>query len=294
VRGQNGYKCHIMSEAHLRMVKVFGEAPKHFVDNFSQQFQSNFLRLLRMRFGTRRVHANVVYNEFIKDKEHIHMNSTRWATLGDLCQYLAREGYVRAECTDKGWFITYLDRDPETLARQEALEREERHRLSEEQRNQRAIEEMVRRGLERERAAQAAASPADDADDDDHPDGDTEETDEHSEGEGSSSAEQERSSSASPLDPGRPKLAFALQPAVSAGASVEQSLERDKETASAPAVAVFSEESLPSLTMPLSAGDRKRPSALDEIMHQEMQKKARADAAKVEPIVLPNWLHVCV
>jgi len=27
--------------------------------------------------GTRRVHCNVVYNEYIQNKEHIHMNATR-------------------------------------------------------------------------------------------------------------------------------------------------------------------------------------------------------------------------
>ena len=27
--------------------------------------------------GTRRVHCNVIYNEYIQNKEHIHMNATR-------------------------------------------------------------------------------------------------------------------------------------------------------------------------------------------------------------------------
>ena len=27
--------------------------------------------------GTRRVHCNIIYNEYIQNKEHIHMNATR-------------------------------------------------------------------------------------------------------------------------------------------------------------------------------------------------------------------------
>ena len=39
-----------------------------------------------------RVSAKVVYNEFINDKNHIHMNSTKWLTLTEFVKYLGRTG----------------------------------------------------------------------------------------------------------------------------------------------------------------------------------------------------------
>ena len=33
------------------------------------------------RHRTKRIRANQVYNEYIQDRNHIHMNSTRWTTL---------------------------------------------------------------------------------------------------------------------------------------------------------------------------------------------------------------------
>lgn len=42
--------------------------------------------------GTKRVHNNIVYNEYISDREHIHMNSTKWETLTDFTKWLGREG----------------------------------------------------------------------------------------------------------------------------------------------------------------------------------------------------------
>lgn len=33
--------------------------------------------ILRRQYGTRRVHCNVVYQEYIRDKDHYHMNATR-------------------------------------------------------------------------------------------------------------------------------------------------------------------------------------------------------------------------
>lgn len=42
--------------------------------------------------GTKRVHNNIVYNEYISHREHVHMNSTKWETLTDFTKWLGREG----------------------------------------------------------------------------------------------------------------------------------------------------------------------------------------------------------
>jgi len=53
-----------------------------------------FLELLRRRFGTKRVGANIVYQEYIADKEHTHMNATQWETLTEFIKWLGREGSI--------------------------------------------------------------------------------------------------------------------------------------------------------------------------------------------------------
>jgi hypothetical protein len=55
-----------------------------------------------------RVSAKVVYNEFIADRNHVHMNSTRWLTLTEFVKHLGREGKCKVEETEKGWFITLI------------------------------------------------------------------------------------------------------------------------------------------------------------------------------------------
>lgn len=42
----------------------------------------------------------------------------RWQSLAQFVQYLGKEGKIIAEETPKGWYITYIDRDPEVMARQ--------------------------------------------------------------------------------------------------------------------------------------------------------------------------------
>lgn len=45
------------------------------------------------------------------------MNSTRWETLTGFVKYLGRTGKCTVDETEEGWFITWIDRDPETIAR---------------------------------------------------------------------------------------------------------------------------------------------------------------------------------
>lgn len=49
------------------------------------------------------------------------MNATQWTTLGDFIAYLGREGKCIVEETEKGWYIQWVDRTPETLARKGRL-----------------------------------------------------------------------------------------------------------------------------------------------------------------------------
>ncbi|GAA6231416.1 DNA/RNA-binding protein KIN17 [Lates japonicus] len=145
-RDENGFKCHCMSESHQRQLLLASEDPNKFMDYFSDEFKSDFLELLRRRFGTKRVHNNIVYNEYISYREHVHMNSTQWETLTDFTKWLGREGLCKVDETPKGWYIQYIDRDPETIRRQEEQARKKKQEMDDEERSARFIEEQVRRG----------------------------------------------------------------------------------------------------------------------------------------------------
>ncbi len=116
-RDQNGFKCHIQSESHQRQLLIFADNPHRFLNDFSKEFEVNFMHLLKCMHGTKRVEANKVYQEYIADKEHVHMNATRWETLTGFVMYLGKTGKCKVDQTEKGWYITWIDRDPETIAR---------------------------------------------------------------------------------------------------------------------------------------------------------------------------------
>lgn len=148
-RDENGFKCHCMSESHQRQLLIFADNPNEFIDSFSKEFEDDFMLLLRRRFGTRRVHSNVVYQEFISIRNHLHMNSTQWETLTEFVKWLGREGKCKVDNTEKGWFITYIDRDPETLARQKATESKEKMEMDDDEKTAKFIEKQIEREMSR-------------------------------------------------------------------------------------------------------------------------------------------------
>jgi DNA/RNA-binding protein KIN17 len=122
-RDQNGFKCHLTSESHLRQMKIFSDNAMGIMDGMSKEFEKLYLDTLRQRHGTKRVNANNVYQEVIQDRHHVHMNATKWATLTDFVQYLGKMGKCVVEETERGWYISYIERDASILAREEAQQR---------------------------------------------------------------------------------------------------------------------------------------------------------------------------
>lgn len=134
-------------------MRVFAENPHSVLDEFSQEFERGFLETLSSLHGTKRVKANTVYQEYIADKHHIHMNATIWTTLTGFCMHLGKESKAIVDETEKGWFIQWVDRDPKLLARQAQAEQRQKFELDEEERRKREIAAQVQAAEERLRAS---------------------------------------------------------------------------------------------------------------------------------------------
>lgn len=154
-RDENGFKCHTTSEAHQRQLLLFADNSGKYIHSFSKEFADGYVELLRRRFRTKRVSANKVYQEYIANKDHLHMNATRWLTLSDFAKWLGRTGQCVVDETETGWFIAYIDRSPEVLERQAKADRKEKQDKDDEERLQEYIAQQVER---------AKAARADDAD----------------------------------------------------------------------------------------------------------------------------------
>ena len=99
--------------------------------------------VLSHNHGTKRVQANKVYKEYIGDKQHVHMNSTGWTSLTGFIKYLGKEGKIVCDETEKGWYITYIDRDPKVIAKQALANQRQHAELDDEQRTDRLLQQQL-------------------------------------------------------------------------------------------------------------------------------------------------------
>ncbi|KAK4052787.1 hypothetical protein OIV83_002074 [Microbotryomycetes sp. JL201] len=165
-RDENGFKCHTQSEAHLRQMLVVGESAGKHIADYTSRFQAEFVSLLSRRWGTKRVRINQVYNEYIQDKNHLHMNATRFTSLTEFCKHLGRTGVAHVDENEKGWWISWIDNSPRALARNAATQQKERADMDDEMRQRKLIQEQIERAREegerrrRERLALAGKESA--------------------------------------------------------------------------------------------------------------------------------------
>ncbi len=131
-------------------MKLFSENANSIVRQKSNEFEKLFLDTLRLRHSTVMVNANNVYQEIIRDKQHVHMNATHWATLSDFVQYLGKMGKAKVEETERGWYIQY--RPVQTIQQQEEAVRRQQQAVADEQAEEAYQEKMMQ--LRQEQLAQ--------------------------------------------------------------------------------------------------------------------------------------------
>lgn len=76
------------------------------------------MRILKTKYGSQKILANQVYQEYIRDYDHIHMNGTKWLSLNAFVEWLGENNYCEIEETTKGWYINIIDKEPEELKKE--------------------------------------------------------------------------------------------------------------------------------------------------------------------------------
>ena len=70
--------------------------------------------------------------------------------------FILFSGHCVVDQTEKGWFVTYIDRDWEAIKRQEELSKKEKMDLTDDERAQRFIEKQIQRAAAMEKDKEVA------------------------------------------------------------------------------------------------------------------------------------------
>ncbi|KGU29451.1 DNA/RNA-binding protein KIN17 [Candida albicans P57055] len=102
-RDSNGFKNHLSSPSHIKKVSEIHESgdSSKLIETYSTKFQDEFIKLLRINHGTKFINANKFYQEYIRERDHIHMNSTRWRSLTSFIKHLGKNGIVKVQTNDE-------------------------------------------------------------------------------------------------------------------------------------------------------------------------------------------------
>ncbi|AET39117.1 Rts2p Ecym_4035 [Eremothecium cymbalariae DBVPG len=150
-RDDNGFQSHIKSPSHLKRI---GQVTKEDIEEYTKRFEYDFLKLLKMTHGEKKIEANKFYNEYIQDKDHIHMNATKFTSLTKFIQYLSKKGEIKvhgigdidAETQPTHITISFIDKSYDNVLRKEKLLQSERGQKGEEEIKQLLIRKQMEDG----------------------------------------------------------------------------------------------------------------------------------------------------
>lgn len=143
-RDENGFKCHTQSESHLRQMLLVGDKAKERIEEYSQQFVHDFITLLKTSHQEKKININRFYQEYIANKEHIHMNATKWTTLTQFSKFLKENNICRVEETEQdGLCISWIDNSPRALEMKKALKRKNQIEANDDEFNSKLLESQI-------------------------------------------------------------------------------------------------------------------------------------------------------
>jgi DNA/RNA-binding protein KIN17 len=94
----------------------------------------------------------------------------RWASLTEFVKYLGRTGQCKVEDTPKGWFITYIVQDSETMFKDRLKAKRIKADLVDEERQERAIQVQIERAQSSIPSSQTEGSSTQNQQEDPKPD----------------------------------------------------------------------------------------------------------------------------
>jgi len=145
-RDENGFKCHILSETHNRQIQLIADNPAKYENQFSHEFERAFMDLMRTCYSSKTVSANRVYKDYISDRNHVHMNATRWATLTAFCNHLAKKGLILIEGPDdnNSVLIKYVDVSPDAVSSRSKENKREKMEEDEQNEEKKLISQQMK------------------------------------------------------------------------------------------------------------------------------------------------------
>ena len=113
-------------------MELFRGDKERYIAKYSHDFEEAFISLIKKKYFRKEVNANKVYNDYIHAPIHdyVHLNSTRWSTLGAFILHLQTRGIIHILGEENNsQVIIYNDPSAKSEEQKEEEERKQADKL---------------------------------------------------------------------------------------------------------------------------------------------------------------------
>lgn len=107
---KDGFNCHLKSKTHQKNIERVAKNPEKYIDNYSNDFKRDYLDFLKREHKNEWVSANVIYDKYIKEKDNVPLNATKWESLIKFLQHIAEEKLINLQPREDDILIKYIDK----------------------------------------------------------------------------------------------------------------------------------------------------------------------------------------
>ncbi|KAH8751276.1 domain of Kin17 curved DNA-binding protein-domain-containing protein [Diaporthe sp. PMI_573] len=143
-RDENAFKQHTLSKSRVHNIDAISLNVNQAVKQYSQQFKSDFLNLLHLNHLEKSVQVLRFYQAYISNRDHVHLNVTRWDSLTDFTKWLGQEGLCQVEEKNDGIYIAWINTSPNTLQRTIALNKKDREEAARQRQEDQQVDEQLK------------------------------------------------------------------------------------------------------------------------------------------------------
>lgn len=140
---ERSFREHVQCQKHRIMMSHFRANSDSILRSNSFVFEKVFMSCLKNQFPSREVSANTVYTQVIRDKKHVHLNSTYWDSVHGFCIHLANNGKITLRETERGPIIKYIPKDDNDAIDESQVRQIEEIKVAELERERNIINKML-------------------------------------------------------------------------------------------------------------------------------------------------------
>ena len=104
---KDGFKCHLNSNWHKKNNEIYLKNPEAYIENYSNELKYGFLDVLKRKDENNFYSVKQLYSEYIRMRDSIGLNSSKWENLTDFVHDLEKEKLIIINEKNCEIFIKY-------------------------------------------------------------------------------------------------------------------------------------------------------------------------------------------